>query len=267
MPFHPCVSGCGRYLAPGDGHDHCLSCLDVTHTEVAFVDKSCSHCEKTIFPEKGWGALLAVAGLVLQWRWGIPLRGTKLQGLLLPPALRSLWSCRSNRLDPLTGYLVSFDASPMIGCRLLHWRSQIFLEMMIRDHCHLLSSQGCRILIRKCWLYLPGPPRGLRSSGNLHHVPNSRGWTIGFSGWLVLVVRAPPHYLSSRRYMIISLGRGRHISLPETTPVACPPSPTSMLGQRGVYGDSAGGAVGCDAIVSKYPCHLAWKSVAPHPGL
>ncbi len=44
MPFRPCVSGCGRYLAPGDGHDRCLSCLGIEHAEAAFVDKSCPHC-------------------------------------------------------------------------------------------------------------------------------------------------------------------------------------------------------------------------------
>ncbi len=45
------------------------------------------------------GALLrAVAGLVLQWQWGIPLQ--KVQGLLLPPALRYQWSCLGNRPAP-----------------------------------------------------------------------------------------------------------------------------------------------------------------------
>ncbi len=44
MPFRPCVSGCGRYLAPGDGHDRCLSCLGIEHAKAAFVDESCPHC-------------------------------------------------------------------------------------------------------------------------------------------------------------------------------------------------------------------------------
>ncbi len=44
MPFRPCISGCGRYLAPGDGHDRCLPCLGIEHAEVAFVDESCSQC-------------------------------------------------------------------------------------------------------------------------------------------------------------------------------------------------------------------------------
>ncbi len=44
MSYHPCVSGCGRSLAPQDGHDHCLTCLGIQHAEEAFVDGSCSSC-------------------------------------------------------------------------------------------------------------------------------------------------------------------------------------------------------------------------------
>ncbi len=38
-------------------------------------------------------------------------------------------------------------------------------------------------------------------------------------------------------------------------------------GPRRVCRDPAGGAVTCDAIVSKNHCHLAWESVASLPGL
>ncbi len=44
MSYHPCVSGCGRFLAPQDGHDRCLTCLGIQHAEEAFVDSSCSSC-------------------------------------------------------------------------------------------------------------------------------------------------------------------------------------------------------------------------------
>ncbi len=44
MSYHPCVSGCGRSLAPQDGHDHCLTCLGIQHAEEAFEDGSCSSC-------------------------------------------------------------------------------------------------------------------------------------------------------------------------------------------------------------------------------
>ncbi len=48
---HPCVSGCGRYLVPGDGHDRCLTCLGSKHAEVAFVDEASSHGGKMIILE------------------------------------------------------------------------------------------------------------------------------------------------------------------------------------------------------------------------
>ncbi|XP_051759449.1 uncharacterized protein LOC127517607 [Ctenopharyngodon idella] len=44
MSFRLCVTGCGRSLVPPDGHNHCITCLGVQHTEAAFVDSSCSHC-------------------------------------------------------------------------------------------------------------------------------------------------------------------------------------------------------------------------------
>ncbi len=44
MTYHPCVSGCGRSLAPQDGHDRCLTCLGIQQAEEAFVDGSCSSC-------------------------------------------------------------------------------------------------------------------------------------------------------------------------------------------------------------------------------
>ncbi len=44
MPFHPCPSGCGRFLSADDGHDRCLQCLGLRHAEAAFVDDSCICC-------------------------------------------------------------------------------------------------------------------------------------------------------------------------------------------------------------------------------
>ncbi len=177
------------------------------------------------------GALLpAVAGLVLRWQWGIPLQ--KQRGLLLPPALRYQWSCLGNGPAPPMegGYrLYPLALPPTIGCRLLHQRvSQTNPEMMVQYRFHPPGGQRCRIRIRKWWLFLPGPLRVLGSSGGLHRVPNPQGWTIGFSGWPALVLRAPPRCLSSRKCMMSSLEHGRHLSLPETAPVAHPPSPPLM---------------------------------------
>ncbi len=82
---------------------------------------------------------------------------------------------------PLSGgyRLYPLVLPPTIGCRSLH---QTILEMMIQYRCHPLGGQQCRIRIRKWWLCLPGPLKGLGSSGGLHRVPNPRGWTIGFLG-------------------------------------------------------------------------------------
>ncbi len=71
-------------------------------------------CRDLGFPLVATGGRLlpAVAGLVLRWQWGIPL---KQRGLLLLPALRYRWSCLGNGLaPPMEGGvpLVSFGAPP-----------------------------------------------------------------------------------------------------------------------------------------------------------
>ncbi len=97
---------------------------------------------------------------------------------------------------------ILWRSPPTIGCRSLHRRvSQTNPEMMVQYRCHPPGGQRCRIRIRKWWLCLPGPLRVLGSSGGLHRVPNPQGWTIGFSGWPALVLRAPPRCLSSRKCM------------------------------------------------------------------
>ncbi len=48
MSFSSCAIRCGRYLAPGDGHDYCLTCLGLAHAEVALLYGSCSHCGNII---------------------------------------------------------------------------------------------------------------------------------------------------------------------------------------------------------------------------
>ncbi len=92
-------------------------------------------CRDLGFPLVATGGRLlpAVAGLVLRWQWGIPL---KQRGLLLLPALRYRWSCLGNGLAPPMegGYrLYPLALPPMIGCRSLHWRvSQTNPEMMVQ---------------------------------------------------------------------------------------------------------------------------------------
>ncbi len=81
-------------------------------------------CRDLGFPLVATGGRLlpAVAGLVLRWQWGIPL---KQRGLLLLPALRYRWSCLGNGLaPPMEGgcRLYPLVLPPTIGCRSLHWR-------------------------------------------------------------------------------------------------------------------------------------------------
>ncbi len=51
MTFYLCVSGCGRYLAPRDGHERCITCLGLAHAEAAFVDESCTYCGRMTISE------------------------------------------------------------------------------------------------------------------------------------------------------------------------------------------------------------------------
>ncbi len=225
MPFRPCVSGCGRYLAPGDGHDRCLSCLGIEHAEAAFVDESCPHCGG-----------MTVAGLRTRLRFlqrgGVPV---PLPRSRVPPGgyrgEATSGSSRAGLTVTVRNSPSTARAPPVTGTSLRV--SQTNPEMMVQYRCHPPGGQRCRIRIRKWWLCLPGPLRVLGSSGRLHRVPNPQGWTIGFSGWPALVLRAPPRCLSSRKCMMSSLEHGRHLSLPETAPVAHPPSPPLTAERRG----------------------------------
>ncbi len=203
-------------------------------------------CRDLGFPLVATGGRLlpAVAGLVLQWQWGIPL---KQRGLLLLLALRYRWSCLGNGLAPPMegGYrLYPLALPPTIGCRSLHWRvSQTNPEMMVQYRCHPPGGQRCRIRIRKWWLCLPGPLRVLGSSGGLHRVPNPQGWTIGFSGWPALEKKK------------IEKKKKKSCQKPLQW-LILPRHPWRRSG-AGVYGGPAGGAIGCDAIVSKDRFYLA----------
>ncbi len=259
MPFRPCVSGCGRYLAPGDGHDRCLSCLGIEHAEAAFVDESCPHCGG-----------MTVAGLRTRLRFlqrgGVPVplprsrvppggyRGEATSGSSragLTVTVRN--SPSTARAPPVTGTslpmelpreragpshgggvpLVSFGAPPddRMSIATLEGESDqsgddgsVPLPPSGRSAVPDSDPEMVAMLARAAVL---------GSSGRLHRVPNPQGWTIGFSGWPALVLRAPPRCLSSRKCMMSSLEHGRHLSLPETAPVAHPPSPPLTAERRG----------------------------------
>ncbi len=127
---HPCVSGCGRYLVPGDGHDRCLTCLGSKHAEVAFVDEASSHGGKMIILELRPGSVTSTKGrssvasasiwfsfwlqtdedyfrwwqrVVWGLQWWQTLQGTNPRGTITPLALQNQLSCQWNVLDPLQG--------------------------------------------------------------------------------------------------------------------------------------------------------------------
>ncbi len=121
MSYHPCVSGCGRFLSPQDGHDRCLTCLGIQHAEEAFVDGSCSSCgDMTISELRIDSAMSNMAESLCLWprsgvrpgTWGAAASGgvrgdlritvrASPEEFLTPQALRSRWGCRWNGLGPL----------------------------------------------------------------------------------------------------------------------------------------------------------------------
>ncbi len=162
------------------------------------------------------GVLLrAVARLVSRWQWGIPLQ--KDRGLFLPPALRYRWGCQGNRPAPPMegGYrLYRLALPPTIGCRSLHRRvSQTNLEMMVLYRCHPLDGFGSG----NCGYACPGR---WECWARVEASTVSRTLKVG-------------RLVSRGGSLMSSLERGRHLSLPETAPVACPPSPPLMAERRG----------------------------------
>ncbi len=90
MTFYLCVSGCGRYLAPRDGHERCIACLGLAHAEAAFVDESCTHCGMMTISELR-------SRLQLLQRGGVPVllpRSNPHQRPVgKPPPPYTLWRC------------------------------------------------------------------------------------------------------------------------------------------------------------------------------
>ncbi len=152
MASRSCVSGCGRFLTPSDGHDRCPSCLGFRHAEAALVDESCSHCGNTtmamlhsryLLARRGgiplalprfetWmlghvlvppdGGLLRLRARVI-WgsQWELPRR-VRLRGPLTPRAHRTVWGSRMSMRGPRTGQGPASHSVPqqMTGYRSLH---------------------------------------------------------------------------------------------------------------------------------------------------
>ncbi len=260
MPFCPCVSGCGRYLAPGYGHDCCLSCLGVKHAEVAFVEESCSHCGGMTVAElqtrlrflQGGGVPVPLprsrvppggcqgsatlgssqAGLTVTVRNFPPRNFPPKKSRALPATGTSLpVELPREQAGPSQGVsLVSFDAPP---------DDQMSIAASEGESDHSGNDDS-----------VPLPPSGWST------VPDSDpemvamlAWAAERVGlewrpppcpepsrlddWFLGVARAGSQGLSSRRCMMSSLKCGWHLSLPETAPAARPPSPPSMAERRG----------------------------------
>ncbi len=77
MSYHPCVFGCGRYLALQDSHDCCLTCLGIQNAEEAFVDGSCSSCgDMTILELRNRLCYVKHGGVALPLPWSGVCPGT-----------------------------------------------------------------------------------------------------------------------------------------------------------------------------------------------
>ncbi len=252
MTFYLCVSGCGRYLAPRDGHERCIACLGLAHAEAAFVDESCTHCGMMTISELR-------SRLQLLQRGGVPVplpRSNPPQRVAASGDTGDLRITVSafpsgnqpprnphSSCTPQPAELPEERGGPSQRCA-----PSVSFGAPLDDRMSIAASEGesdfggddasaqlppsgtvavpdmdpemMAMISRaanKVWLVW-NPP----------HVPNPWGWTIGFSGWHELVLSIPPRFLYSRRCMKSSPVRGRHLLLPETAPVGPPPSPPLM---------------------------------------
>ncbi len=253
MSYHPCVSGCGHFLAPQDGHDRCLTCLGIQHAEEAFVDvhvllvgtwpsRSCIKdsvmsnmaeflclCRDPVFVPAPGAALRLVESEVIwgSW-WGLP----QVQ-LLTPQALRSRWSCRRSA-GPSAGQsapCVSFGAPSDDQMSIAASEGEPSLSG--DDDPAALPPSGVVALSE------PDPEMTAmlsRAAENIGLVwnppprPDPSSLDLWFLGGGHAGSQRPPRCHSSRKCMRSSQDRGRHLLLPETNLVAPPPSLPSMVG-------------------------------------
>ncbi len=252
MTFYLCVSGCGRYLAPRDGHERCIACLDLAHTEAAFVDESCTHCGKMTISELR-------SRLQLLQRGGVPVplpRSNPPQRVAASGDTGDLRITVSafpsgnqpprnphSSCTPQPAELPEDRGGPSQRCA-----PSVSFGAPLDDRMSIAASEGESDFAGDD-MSAQLPPSGTvavpdtdpemmamlsRAANRVGLVwnpplcPEPQGWTIGFSGWHELVLSHPPRFLSSRICMKSSLVRGRHLLLPETAPVGPPPSPPLM---------------------------------------
>ncbi len=254
MSYHPCVSGCGRFLSPQDGHDRCLTCLGIQHAEGAFVDGSCSSCgDMTISELRDRLRYVKLGGVPLP----LPRSGVRpgTRGAAASGESEVIWGLRSglpqeesphpsSAPQPVGLPLeragtsaergtppVSFGAPPDDQMSIAESEGELSLSG--DDDSAALPPSGVVALSEpdpEMTAMLPGPPRMSGSCGILHRVPiPSRldEWFLG--GGRAGSQRPPPVPFFPEVHEELT-DRGRHLSLPETNLVAPPPSPPSMVG-------------------------------------
>ncbi len=261
MPFRPCVSGCGRYLAPGDGHDRCLSCLGIEHAEAAFVDESCPHCGG-----------MTVAGLRTRLRFlqrgrvPVPLPRSRVppggyRGEATSSSSRAGLtvtvrnSPKTARAPPVTGTSLPMELprersgpSHGGGVPLVSFGAPPDDRMSIATLEGESDQSGDDGSVP-----LSGPPSGRSAvpdsdpemvamlaraaeSVGLEWRPPPCPEPSRLDDWFLGVARAGsqgPTPVPFFPEMMSSLEHGRHLSLPETAPVAHPPSPPLTAERRG----------------------------------
>ncbi len=286
MSYHPCVSGCGRSLAPQDGHDHCFTCLGIQHAEEAFVDGSCSSCgDMTISELRNRLRCVKHGGVPLP----LPRSGVRpgtasggVRGDLRITVRASLSGVPhpSSTPQPAGVPLVRTGASTEWGTPPVSFGAPPDELMSIAasegepslsgdDDSAALPPSGVVALSE------PDPEMTAMLSRAAENVglvwnppPVGRillGWTSGFSGGVALVFSAPLRCHSFWKCMRSLQDHGRHLLLPEINLVAPPPSPPSMV--EPLWGTRASprwsGLWPCNCVQQSLPlCGV--KRVSPH---
>ncbi len=235
MSYHPCVSGCGRSLAPQEGHDHCLTCLGIQHAEEAFVDGSCSSCgDMTISELRNRLRCVKHGGVPLPLprsdvrpgtRGGTASGGVRGDLRIMVRASPSGVPHPSGTPQPAGVPLVrtgasaewgtppvSFGASP--DDQMSVAASEGEPSLSVDDDSAALPPLGVVALSEPDPEMTAMLSRAAETSGScgiLHRVPTLLGWTSGFSGGVALVFSAPLWCHSFRKCMRSLQGHGRHL--------------------------------------------------------
>ncbi len=255
MSYHPCVSGCGRSLAPQDGHDHCLTCLGIQHAEEAFVDGSCSSCgDMTISELRNRLRCVKHGGVPLPLprsgvrpgtkRGGIASGGVRGDLRITVRASPSGGSHPSGTPQPAGVPLVRTGASAEWGTPPVSFGASPDDQMSVAasegepslsgdDDSAALPPSGVVALSEPDPEMTAMLSRAAENVGLVWNPPPRPDpsrldeWFLG--GGVALVFSAPLRCHSFRKCMRSLQGHGRHLLLPEINLVAPPPSPPSMV--------------------------------------